>query len=199
MREPTSEEVKRFYVFMLRHFDAKVVDKKSDQQMKMVSDFLDSMGIMDKDVFLNRFTTTINRDIYIPFEIGVESGNYTLWGQMTILTHECQHVWQAKVEGFETFGFNYLTSRSNRAHYEAQAFVCDLETHFWRFGTLHDPGARAMILKGYAVEEEDITYAWKHLENCAETIRQGGLISEAGQIAIDYMNLHLQGIRMGGS
>jgi hypothetical protein len=197
MREPTSEEVKKFYIHMLTHFGAKIVDKKSDDQMKMVAEFLDTLGILDKKSFLEIFTTTINNNIYIPYEIGVESGSYDLWGQITVLIHECQHVVQARKEGFETFAVKYLTSKSNRAYYEARAFCCDLEAHFWRYGVLHDPGSRALLLTNYGVDKEDISYAQKHLEACAITIRQDGLITDAGQVAIEYLNLHMQGVRFG--
>jgi hypothetical protein len=188
MRSLMSLDVVDFYYFMLGRFGAGVHDRANSNNMRAASWILDTLGIIDKSVFMNRFTTTIGTTIYTPFTPGTKDRNYSFWDQMTILVHECEHVVQSKKNGFLTFATEYLTSDSHRAHYEAEAYRCDLEMHFWRYGKILDTNFLANKLKNYALGEKDIEYVKLYLDASVDTIQVGGIIGEASQVAITWLN-----------
>lgn len=184
--------VKAFWKHMQGEYNSKVIPKAEAADMKLVATFLDALGIQDDDVFMNRFTTTIKRRIYIPFEVGVANKYYDLWGQIVVCVHEHQHIEQGDRDGWLTFGGQYLTSSSHRANYEAEAYGCNLEMNAWRAGTTIDFDAMsdryAKGLKNYGCSAEDIEQARKALTLRARVVAAGGVENRASQRAMAWLN-----------
>jgi hypothetical protein len=65
----TSDQVKKFWVYMCRKYKCRVIDKNSAEEMRIVAWALDAMGVQNKKVFMTKFTTTLGDRIYVPFEI----------------------------------------------------------------------------------------------------------------------------------
>lgn len=183
----TPDLVQRFWADAIKEFDADSVDKDDSGFMKAVGGFLDAIGILDKEDFLERFTTTIFKTIYRPFKVGEPNGMYSLWEQVTVLVHELVHVQQYKDDPFG-FPFAYVANKSARSEYEAQAYSADLEMHYWMHGHLYDVHSRAANLKYYGLEQEHIDYAASYLESIGMTIENSdAAINPVAAWAMDWL------------
>ncbi len=195
MNEPTPEHVLAFVDHMRGHFLAQIADKRDAVIMRAASVLLDQLGIVEKTRFLENFATTIGRTIYLPFEPGVPSAGWPLWTQMVVLTHECQHIAQLDRLGAWAFFLRYVTKKAERAVLEADAYRCQLELYFWRTGQVLAPKLLAARLQAYAVTATDIRVAEKVLVSSAETIKRGGVMTEAGRVAIAWLDKYAPDLR----
>ncbi len=182
----TSELVKKFWKDALEEFGAKSVDKNDSGFMKAVGSFLDVIGILDKDEFLNHFTTTIFTTIYRPFDIGDGDDGWDLWHQITICVHELVHVLQYKDDPIG-FTFSYVGSKNSRSEYEAKAYAADMEMHYWRYGKLYNIEHRMQSLKSYGVDQEHIDFAVSVMESIGETVLAGATVNDVAAWAMDWL------------
>jgi hypothetical protein len=180
---------------MQKEYGSDVVPKADSELMKLVAGFLDVTDILDDEAFMERFTTTLHNNIYIPFGIGVVQANRSLWSQIRTCVHEHQHIEQGNREGWLTFGGQYLTSKANRANYEAEAYGCDMEMEFWHRGAGFDPRAygtrRVETLKNYGCGSPVyISQAKQTIALRADVLKQGGVENKCSQLAIAWLNEH---------
>jgi hypothetical protein len=182
--ELSPELVRDFWRHMTGAYGTRVIDKSSAWEMRLVGMFLARINVLDEEEFLRRFTTTIGKRIYTPFEVGVPDEHYNLWSQISVCVHEHQHVEQLLRDGWLKFAGRYLVSSAARAAYEAEAYRCNMELHHWRFGELPDLGRLARRLEHYGCNQNDIDMAERMLELSAATVRRGGVINRASQRAI---------------
>ena len=195
MTEPTPDLVRRFYAYMLGHFGGQVLDKQNATEMKAVALLLGQIGVLDRQRFLENFATTLGRLIYLPFEPGVPRGNWSLWKQIVVLTHECQHIVQYDRLGALKFGWSYLSSQAERAHLETEAYGCSLELSYWRFGTLPAAADVASSLRGYAVRDVDVKVAETMLRMQGEAVKHGAVLTEASRVALAWLGQEARSIR----
>lgn len=192
----TSVVVRELWTHMLLTFGATVEAKQDAQLMRIAAALLNTLNIQDKETFLKSFVTTIDKTIYIPFDIGIEgsNGQWSYWSQIRLCVHEHQHVLQGTREGWAAFDTRYLISSAFRAGYEAEAYGCDMEMEWWRHGAAFDVEAFAkaepLKLKRYGCKTKDIEQA-QHMLLCrAALVKQGLIETGAGQCAIAWLNQH---------
>ena len=196
MREPTSIEVKAFWAAFQAKYKTKVIPKSDSTWMQGISLFLDAIGVLDKNAFMNNYSTTIHRTIYIPFSIGVARKGQTLWQQMVTCVHEHQHVIQCDKEGMLVFDANYLTQQERRALYEAEAYRCNMEMYYWRTKEILSPEMLAAKLANYGCNATSIKLAETSLTSAAQTIiKGGGITTEASKFGIGWILTHAAAIR----
>ncbi|KKM81098.1 hypothetical protein LCGC14_1333270 [marine sediment metagenome] len=162
----TPDLVLDFYRDGLSAYGAHVKTKHDSVAMKAVGNFLDLIGVQDKEDFMDRFTTVLIDTIYTPYRIGVP-GDYSLWDQITTLVHELTHVTQHDADRMG-FWLKYLADKSARAHYEAQAYGADLEMHIWRHGKPYDILQRAEQLLHYGLDQEHVEFAYIELQTYSD-------------------------------
>jgi hypothetical protein len=184
----TSQLVKDFYTAAMEKYGAKIVNKSDSEFMKLVSSFLDGIGVLDKDEFMKNFVTTIGTSIYVPYEVGVDSG-WGLWGQISVLVHELTHCEQYR-DSPAAFMVKYLVNKSDRATYEAQAYGADLEMAYWYTGKGYDLKQRTKSLLNYGLQQEHCDYAAEHLAVYDDVFRQGGGVSPVAAWAKEWLTLH---------
>jgi hypothetical protein len=185
----TSQLVKDFYAAALTKYNAKLVNKDDSAFMKIISSFLDGIGVLDKDKFMNEFVTTIGATIYVPYEVGME-GKWNLWGQISVLTHELTHCEQFHDSPAE-FMIKYIVNKSDRATYEAQAYGTDLEMKYWFTpGQGYDIKKRAQSLLNYGLQQQHCDYAAEHLAIYDDVFKQGGGVSPVAAWAKEWLNVH---------
>jgi hypothetical protein len=193
MTAVTPEIVRAFWAHMSDAYESDVIPKADSELMKLVAGFLDVIDVQDDETFMQRFTTTLHNNIYIPFELGVPS-NYDLWDQIRVCVHEHQHIEQGQRDGWITFGGRYLTSPSYRANYEAEAYGCDMELEYWRQGTGFDPLSygtqRVKSLNLYGCKPEHIVQAQQTISIRADMLAQGGVENKATLLAMEWLNEH---------
>ena len=185
--EPTSEFVAAFWAHMQEHFGTCIVNKLDNTEMNLICQALDALGILDRVRFLDRFTTTIGRRIYVPFKPGVPRGDWDLWSQIVVCVHEHQHVVQHNREGI-TFEATYLADRAARAKYEIEAMRSNLELEYWRTGKLPSAKALAVKLYDYGCRPGDVAVAEKALSLASISVKQGAVLNEASKVALDWLN-----------
>lgn len=195
MTEPTPQLVIDLWTYMQSVYGSDVIQKADSELMKLVAGFLDVAGIQDDETFMQRFTTTLHNNIYIPFELGVVSPQgYDLWGQICICVHEHQHIEQGTREGWVQFSGQYLTSPAFRANFEAEAYGCNMELEYWRRGTSLNPKAygqqRVEGLSSYGCNAAQIEQAKQTIALRADLLLQDGLENKCSQLAIAFLNEH---------
>lgn len=199
MSEVTPAIVRGLWAHLSRELHSTVVHKPTAGEMQAIASVLGAMGIVDAYAFLSNYATTIDHRIYVPFTVGEPLRGWTLWAQLTTAVHEHQHVAQIDEFGTFVFALRYLTSKSGRALLEADAFRTELELHFWRFGAVPDlAGFAAARLVGYGLGADEILIAQRVLEQSAESIRRGVVITRAGRMAITWLNINAPSLRLSG-
>jgi len=186
MSSLTPELVKEFYRDGLNNYGAHVRSKGDAAIMKAVANFLDLIKVQDKEAFLNRFTTTIFDTIYTPYQVGVGDAG-ALWNQITILVHELVHVTQHDADRCG-FWLKYLANKTERAHYEAQAYGADLEMHIWRTGRAYNLRKRAELLRHYGLSREHIDFAHVELVTINDIIQNtDATVNPVAAWALDWL------------
>jgi len=178
--------VRGLWDHMVAHYDARVMDKADSEDMELVARFLDQLGVMDGETFLRRYTTTIGRTIYVPFQIGVDQGRHSLHGQVRLCAHEFQHVVQ-HIREPGRYELEYLTDTAARARLEAEAFRSNMELEWFLTGRLLRPMDLADNLVAYACTDADVAVAAKALSMSSRVVSKGGVINEASKVAIAYL------------
>jgi len=176
--QPTPHGVREFWKYMTGEYRSEIVQKDDSALMSIAGSFLDMTSIVDKDRFMAGFVTTIGRTIYIPFEIGVATEQFSLWGQVRVCAHEHVHIDQGDRDGWLTYGAKYLGSRTSRAVYEAEAYGCDMEMEHWRNPENFDPrryaAQRAKSIKSYGCNDSHVDTIRRILEIRASIISLRG-------------------------
>jgi hypothetical protein len=174
---------------MTNSYNTRVIQRVDAVEMKVAARLLNLIGVVDVKTFMARSATTLGRRIYIPFTTGIERDHWSLWDQITTCVHEHQHVVQYEREG-QTFMWKYLLRSAARAHYEADAYRCDLELQYWRDGSLPDVHALAELLRNYKCNETDIAVTEKQFNLSIKTLEQGAIINEASRRAIRWLDAY---------
>lgn len=145
-----------------------------------------------------RFAFTVGRTIYLPVPVGPTVEGWAGWSQMTLIAHECQHVHQDDDgRGLVARTIDYVASTARRTQAESEAFGAMLELEMWRRGAIADwwPRVRATSLLSYHVTAQDIEVARRHLLVLAPTVRRYGYVTEAGRVAIQWLDVHAPELR----
>jgi hypothetical protein len=182
-------DVRAFWDYMTAHYGTSVLNKQDALEMRLVARLLGALGIVDRDSFLQQFTTTIGRRIYIPFTIG-DAATLDLWSQLILCVHEHQHVVQHDQLGLR-YELTYVTSKPRRARYEAEAYRSELELAAWRGRPSPNPHQLALMLSSYGVDDADRAMAARLFASWDVSIRHGAVLGEASRIAIAWLNQHL--------
>jgi len=184
-RQLTGKDVIAFWKYMGSKYGFRVVQKANAEEMQAIGWALDMMGVQSQTDFMRKYTTTIGTTVYVPFKIG--KGNQTqLRSQIITCVHESEHVVQFK-RNRGRFIFNYLSSDAARAHYEAEAYLTNMEMYFFFTGTVLAAGTLANTLRGYGVGHADIRVTKKHLSIAAKVVRNGDVISNTSKTAIRWL------------
>jgi len=188
------DEVVSFWRHMQERFGTTTVNKADAVEMQIVAGVLDVLGILDKERFLESFTTTLGRKIYTPFEVGSPNDGWDLWNQVVVCVHEHQHVVQHDREGL-SFEVSYVADRAARARFEAEAYRSNLEMHFWRFGTPMRSRPLAELLQDYGCRPEDVEIAAHSLALANVSVRRGAVLNESTRAALDWLDNHAPHLR----
>jgi hypothetical protein len=184
----TAQIVKDFAKYMTNKFGATIIDKNDAAGMKMIAMFLDMMGILHANDFMDDFSTTIGRRIYLPFVPGAATPS--LHAQVELIVHELQHVEQYNSSPFK-FIRQYLLSDAKRAQYEAEAYSTNMEMYWWYCGKLLNYKTLAGLLYNYSCDADDVIVVVKHLRICGEVVKRGGVYNEVSKVAIKWLNRRL--------
>lgn len=183
----TPEMVSGLWGHMAKTYDFQVMAKDDAPAMVAVANFLDLMKIMDKDTFLENYTTTIGRVVFPNFTPGVvEAGRRPLPAQVRTCGHETRHVVQFDEESVG-FMLRYLADHSARARYELEALQVSQEVHFFLYGDIPDPDDQAAMLLDYRCSEDDVKFVVAGLRSSARTIRAGGIVREESAAVCNYL------------
>lgn len=195
MSDLTPDLVREFYRVGCARYGAHTHSKTDCVLMKATAGFLDLIGILNKDDFLTSFTTTLQDNIYIPFDVGVENDHYGLWDQVVILVHELVHVTQYDKNKIG-FLVEYAVNKTARAHFEAQAYGADLEMHIWRYGEPYNIRQRAALLSNYGLGKDYIELAYTELLTIADVVENtDGAVSPVAAWAMSWLEQNVPGLK----
>lgn len=186
----TPSEVVAFWNYLQNVYGTSRFTKQDSNEMAILGNLLDALGILNREEFIGRFTTTILKSIYTPFTVGIPSGSWDLWHQVVIGVHEHIHVLQHTNEGLKYDAY-YLADSAARARYETEAYRSALEIECWRYRAFKStPKQLAEKLRNYACSEMDIRVAEKTLELSKMSIEQGAVFSPVTRVAIEWLEAH---------
>jgi len=186
MRRITKTMVVDTWSYMESTYQSSHTSKGDSATMQMVGHFLDGIGVLDKDKFMNHYTTTIGSVVYVPFKIGVPDSTYSLFGQLSTCIHEHQHVVQWQRGGL-AFMLEYLTDSSRRAAYEVEAMSSEIEFQWWYNKTVPHIQTMVSCLTEYNCKPIDIEMSEKMLRTIKKTIMKGAITTSAGRTAIQRL------------
>lgn len=182
----TKENVIEFSEYLKKKYNCSIVQKANQYEMQAIAGLLDVMGIQNHDQFLQDFTTTIGRRIYVNFVIG--AGNKAqLVKQIETLCHECQHVVQFDRDGAKFF-FDYLRSDAARASYEVDGYRVTMEMSYYLTGKV--PSVKSIIqsFEGYSIVYPDTYVAEKSLKSIYAVTAKGAVYSGVSKDSIKWWN-----------
>lgn len=183
------ETVNGLWQAQAQQFRTRDVLKSTSWLMRAIAWFLAVLRVLSKRSFLQDFTTTIGRVIYLPFDRFAACDEAECWRRLTLCVHEHQHVaqWQ---RGPVRFVLGYLLSRTRRAELEAEAYGTALELAAWAHRPLPDPAELAARLRYYGVGPRQIDHAARILAEIAVNARAGRVSTEAATAAIAWLQTH---------
>lgn len=179
------KDVIDFWKYMESQYRFIVVEKADSKAMEKISWVLDAMGILDHKEFMANFTTTLGRVVYVPFDIGVGNQRQLL-SQVETCVHEAEHVVQY-MRNRAKFVWKYVTSDASRSHYESEAYLTNMEMHFYLTGKLLGAKSLSGLLESYGVGEDDIRVTYKQLTIASKLVKRGAVISNTSKTAIKYL------------
>jgi hypothetical protein len=186
MKTIDKETSLRLFEDFKKEYKFKLINKKDSCFMKFIAWFLNLFGIMNKEMFMNNYTTTIGKKIYHSFEIG-EGSEDELWGQIKTLIHEVIHTHQFEKEGFFTYSWRYLANRSKRAMYEAEAYRSGMVLDFLKFKMVEEPLSIAEKLYNYDLKEEHVKAVAIYLQESIEKIKKGEPFHPITEHALEWL------------
>lgn len=145
----------------------------------------------------DHYAVTIGRTVYMPIEVGATVAGWSAWEQVSVIAHECQHVYQGETRSMLARALDYALSTARRTETECQAFAAQLELEMWRRGVIAPwwPGVRASALRAYHVSDADLLVAERYLRALAPTVRRSGYVTHAGRVAIRWLDQHAPELR----
>ena len=182
----TGELVRGVWRHLGAAYGTTTVRKEHSPLMRAAGEALQAVRILDQRRFMEGFTTVVGHRIYAPFTPGVAEG-MSLLAQLDTGIHEHQHVVQLEREGRARFWGRYLASSRARALYEAEAYTCGIELHWWLYERHPRPVDLARVLDSYGCTRSDVAAAVEVLERNADMVRAGRPVTEAFQVAMDFL------------
>lgn len=136
-----------------------VVSQKADKAiMRIAARIVARRTNTSEEAFLQDFVTTLGRRIYVPFKVGEEVDGWSCRSQMLLAVHEHQHVAQWRRQPIR-FLVRYARDPRQRALYEAEAFLAEVEAAAAFGWDPIDINQRLGTLRGYGVRDADIVDA----------------------------------------
>lgn len=192
--EVNPQFVKDFWKYMSKNYGTTITNKHNSKFMSFIGSFLSSFGIMDKDIFLNDYATTIKKTIYLPFVIGDTVDKRELLGQIFLCVHEHQHVVQYN-KYQKKYSAGYLFNHRKRAYFETEAYSTSIEIYYWFFKEILDTQYLANKLSSYDCDQKDIDRSKKSLDITVELVKTGKIYSESSKVAILWLNKNAKNLQ----
>lgn len=187
----TPDIVRGLWGHLGQKYRTRVIHKGTAKEMLLIGEAMDMMGLMNKETFAHRMTTTVGRTIYIPFELGYASNDHPLESQLIIGAHEHQHVVQLDAPGGGMkYGISYLMDSTWRAAYEAEAYRVSLTLKYYLEGVMPDLNVYVETLKSYQTTQKDRDFVREYLRLSLPTLKNGGIPDVAAQVSIEWLRSH---------
>ena len=176
----SAAQVRRFWTRMCARYGTRLFDRARAAEMRASGWVLEALGIMEREVFMERYTTVWGHRIYPCFEPG-EGDAQERWRQVVVCVHEHQHVEQyARAGGAALYALRYLASPRQRALYEAEAYGCNLEMTWLRARLMPDLDVMAARLERYGCGPAHVALARHELGQNRRGDPSGGVSQRGG-------------------
>jgi hypothetical protein len=192
MEKLTPEIVQRLWAHMAWRYGAKVVQKSTASEMKIIGRLLSLVSPISYQQFMAGYVTTVKNKIYVPFKIGTDTQQWSLWDQVFICAHEFGHVHQWHVDGY-AFWLRYLFSSAKRAGYEAEANKATFDVYFDQMHEMPNIQKVAQSLAYYGCTDLDISVTLKSYRMVCAILASGGTLTKIGRYVIRF--LHENGVK----
>jgi hypothetical protein len=183
MSDWTPTQIVALYDEFQRAFGSRYASKAADE-MKLAAQFLERIGVLDAQQFLDDFCTTIGETIYLPYTPGVASERWPLKLQAKIALHEHVHVAQFRAGGWVYFGMGYLL------RFEAEAFASEWDYDQWREGSVpegHVILGRMGSLRHYGVSPPEMPTVFQLARQYGAAVHLGVASSAAAARGVEIL------------
>ena len=180
-REMTEEELIAWADWLAKLFNSSFFSKE-EEEMKIVSEFLDTLGIIDKETFLKRCSTTIGNRIYLHFRIGDPAYPYAY--QRSLIVHELTHSFDYSRLGIE-FMARYADPAERAEKWEYRGYLAQITMEYKCDGIIPDTRALSQnLVTYYACKQENADTMKVLLDVGFEAVVNGGEIGPVEQQAL---------------
>jgi|GEM_PF-2309183 len=193
MRPLTHASLPNLFDFMCSRYGMQVVQKASAPEMKLISTFLDAIGVLDKTAFMKQYATILGRRLYLNYKVGTTK--VPAITQAMMAAHEPNHVLLMEAMGSLNYNIKYMADPSERGLIEVDCYECDLTVYWWWHKATHNGmGAlpdidMAKILKAYRCTGKKAGPALKKFEKAVKVIKKGGIASPTALDVIDFYEM----------
>ena len=181
-----ASDVTNYAKFLKEKHNVRIIHKKHWWVARMVAFLACRFGWSAARRFANSYAQAYKTTMYLPFTPGRVTDKFPAFVQLQIMAHEFEHILIYRDEG-HAYTRDYLKRKSARATYEARCYTVNLELSFWMYHKIPNQDERAASLKAYGCDSTDIKVAAKYLRACIPTVRHGGVIREATEITIAWL------------
>lgn len=193
--EPRDEDIAAYAAYMEEHTKARII-KSAGSGLELVSEFLDKIGVVNKQEHLSSFGVTLGVTVHVPFDILKPTDGWAPRGKVRMIGHECTHVLQFLGQELSTekvddpeyiFGWDYLTNEESRAFYEAEAYASDQEIAYQLWGEEPDNDwVEEQLSRAYAMRAVSSGFAKRLLDVRKKVTVKGGYSAKVTKLTVDF-------------
>lgn len=184
VRDLTTEDLVAYAAYVSGKYNCAILRKSDTAEMPLIAEFLDALGYIGRDDFMQNYCTTLANRVYLNFTPG--QPDVDLFAQLRVIAHEVTHVHQYQTSGLR-FAWMYLSSPEERAVFESEAMRTELPL-LWRYAdTQMDTSAQVATLRAYGCSDEDLQTAKDLLDAAADITYRGGITSAVARDTIQWL------------
>jgi tRNA U38,U39,U40 pseudouridine synthase TruA len=187
MKPINETTVREFCEHMEQSLDTRILDPNSPF-IRLIGMVLELIGVdaVEKviDAWLARWSISLRKFIYVPFNPGVATTRFPLWLQVEVLSHEFTHAyWQQRMRRWFS---KYIGRQSFRAAEEIKAFKTQMEVAHAFGRTLEASRCVEILKKSYLLNNLNLYITNRHLKKYQRYVKKGYISQPVTKIVADF-------------
>lgn len=158
LKRITNETSKEIWDHLNNKHNTKILKKQSSKAMIELAKFMNAQKIMNGEIFLNQFSTTLENRIYLCYDLGTRDPTY----EIANAVHEHIHVDQNRKDRIH-FYTNYIGNTAKRAEYETSAYIGNMFIYYHLKNEKKPVSFFIERLQAYNLSEIDLQISKKRL------------------------------------
>lgn len=187
---PKPQDVIDLWDYVCARHGVSTCGRRNPDALQEVFESLHIMGVTAKVEFCqwHLLVLPMNRQVFLPFDIGYPQEVWSLWRQMVSVGHVAALYNEHTRLGDLGYAWDYLRDSEQRCRMETVANRSDLEL-WWRYcGRLPSLWDTAFVSLQYGCSMRDCEWAKKELEQSEQAVRTGRIIEPSSREVMAWMD-----------